>query len=164
MNWRMLFCVLVLCTAAMAVEDGDVIYAGGTIAAVAPGSTGQINTAARDALIFEGKGNRFEIPYAAISSFEISQDVARHLGVLPAIGTGLLRHRQRRHFLRIEFQPANATPHVVIFEVPKYMPKVLQAVLETRAPQACGAAPMCGRQSLNRPANPRLEDQRRAAR
>jgi hypothetical protein len=150
MNKRTRICLLVyslvVSTIALAVENDEAMYAGGTILAVAAGTTGHLSTSARDALIFEGPGTRIEIPYASINSFEYTQNVTRHLGVLPAIATGLLRHRQHRHFFRIEFQPESQPPQVVILEVSKHVPKVLQAVLETRAPQGCKALPICGRQ------------------
>lgn len=140
---------LVVSTIALAVENGEAMYAGGTIQSLPAETVGRLNTSAQDALIFEGPGNRLEVPYASISSFQYSQEVVRHLGVLPAIATGLLRHRQHRHLFRIEFRLENQPPQVAIFEVPKQMPKVLQAVLETRAPQGCRVPSPCGFQCGN---------------
>ncbi len=68
---------------------------------------------------------------------EYSQQVARHLGVLPAIAVGLVKRRQRRHFLRISYHDESSTAQVAIFEVSKETPHTLLAILEVRAPQGC---------------------------
>jgi hypothetical protein len=95
-------------------------------------------------LVLEHSGSKLEIPYAAIQSFEYSKEVTRHLGVLPAIAVSLLRARQRRHFFRISYHDTNSVPQVVLFEVPKHIPRALQAVLDTRAPQAVKPSRPCG--------------------
>jgi hypothetical protein len=76
---------------------------------------------------------KVEIPYASIESHKYSKEVARHLGVLPTIAVGLLKVRQHRHFFRISYRVPGAAAQVVIFEVPKQMPRTLEAVLQTRA-------------------------------
>jgi hypothetical protein len=72
--------------------------------------------------------------------------VARHLGVLPAIAVGLVKKRQRRHYFRISYRDENGVVQVVVFEVPKNMPRTLLPILQTRAPQGCKTAPfaVCG--------------------
>jgi len=63
--------------------------------------------------------------------------VARHLGVLPAVGAALIRKRQHRHYLRLVFHDESGEAQVAIFEIPKAMPRALLAVIQTRAPLAC---------------------------
>lgn len=130
------FCFLLLLSlSASALENGHAKYVGGTLPRVAAGTVGRLDTTSETSLIFEHAGNKVEIPYAAIESRKYSKEVARHLGVLPTIAVGLLKVRQHRHFFRISYRvPGAATAQVVIFEVPKQMPRTLEAILETRAP------------------------------
>ncbi len=123
--------LLVLTGSAASVDDNDVMYSGGTVPGLTPGLVGRLDTTSEAALIFNYSGGRMAISYADIRSFQYSEQVARHLGVLPAIAVGLLKMRQHRHFFRISYDD-NSVPQVVIFEVPKSMPRTLQAVLETR--------------------------------
>jgi hypothetical protein len=138
--------LLVLPLVTIAVESGQVMYAGGTIATLKEGTIGNLATTSPTALTFDAAGSRLIIPFANIDSYEFSEQVARHLGVLPAIGTGLVRHRQKRHFLRISYKEESNANQVAIFEVPKQMPRILLAILQARAPWGCrvNAAAKCG--------------------
>jgi hypothetical protein len=129
--------LLIVSLPALAVEDGQVMYVGGTAPGVNAETIGRLDTTSGTALIFETSGNKLEIPYDAIQSFDYSKEVAHHLGVLPAIGIGLVKMRQHRHFFRISYHDSNGVAQAAVFEVPKHMPRTLQAVLETRAPQSC---------------------------
>ncbi len=132
------FCLLlVISMPAGAVEDGQVMYVGGTIPVLKEGVLGRLNTTYETSLAFDTAGATLKIPYAKIESFEYSHEVARHLGVLPAIGVGLVKRRQSRHFFRITYRDEADASQVAIFEVPKQMPRTLLAVLQTRAPQGC---------------------------
>lgn len=130
------FCFLLLLSlSASALENGHAKYVGGTLPGVIVGVVGRLDTTSDTALIFEHAGNKLEIPYASIESYKYSKEVARHLGVLPTIAVGLLKVRQHRHFFRISYRiPGAAAAQVVIFEVPKQMPRTLEAILQTRAP------------------------------
>jgi len=129
-----------------AVESGQALYIGGTVAAPKEGSLGKLETTSQTALVFNSTGGKLEIPFASMDSYEFSENVARHLGVVAGIGAGLIRHRQRRHFFEIRYHDENKALQVAIFEVPKNMPQTLLAVLQTRAPQGCKpeAASPCG--------------------
>ena len=132
------FClILVVCLPALAVEESQVMYVGGTAPAVTAGCVGRFDTTSDTALIFDCAKDKLVIPYAAIQSFDYSKEVTRHLGVLPAIGVGLLKMRRHQHFFRISYLDPQGTAQAAIFEVPKHMPRILQAVLETRAPRLC---------------------------
>lgn len=131
------FLLLTLCIPALAVEDGQVMYVGGSAPGVSAGVVGRLDTTADKALIFEYSGNKLAIPYDAIRSFEYSKEVTKHLGVLPAIGVGMLKMRRHQHFFRISYRDSNHVEQVAVFEVPKHMPRILKAVLETRAPGTC---------------------------
>jgi hypothetical protein len=132
------FCMLlVVMLPAAAANDGPVVYVGGT-ASMKDGIAGRLDTSSASALSFEATGSTLVIPYAKIESYEYTRKVARHLGVLPAIAVGLVKKRQRRHFFRISYRDDSDALRVVLFEVPKQMPPVLEAILRAKAPQGCG--------------------------
>jgi len=86
----------------MAVEPGQVAYVGGT-AILKEGAVGKLDMFSETALRFESAGTVVEIPYAKIQSFEYTEQVSHHMGVLPAIAIGLSRSRKHRHYFRISF-------------------------------------------------------------
>ena len=132
------FCfLLILSLSAAALEDGHAKYVGGTLPSVTAGVVGRLDTTSETSLIFQHAGNKLAIPYASIESYEYSKEVARHLGVLPAIAVGLVKMRRHRHFFRISYRSQGSpATQVALFEVPKHMPRTLQAILQTRAPGA----------------------------
>ena len=132
------FCLLLaLCLPLAAVEDDQVMYAGGTAPALRAGVVGRLDTTSEKSLTFEYSGAKLLIPYADIQSFEYSTEVTRHLGVMPAIAVGWVKMRRHRHYFRISYQGADAVSQVAVFEVSKQMPRTLEAVLKARAPQSC---------------------------
>jgi len=121
----------------LAVEDGNVMYVGGTVAGLKQGELCKLDLRSQAELSFESSSAKLLVPFAKIDSYGYSKEVAHHLGVLPAIAVGLLKKRQRKHFLRIAYHDENSAPQVVVFEVPKTMPLTLLAILQERAPQRC---------------------------
>jgi hypothetical protein len=136
--------VLLVSLSAAALEDGHAKYVGGTLPSATAGVVGRLDTTSEMSLVFLRAGNKVEIPYASIESYEYSKEVARHLGVLPMIAIGLVKMRQHRHFFRITYRaPGSAVPQVAIFEVPKHMPRTLRAVLDARAPHTDKSCKPC---------------------
>jgi len=134
----MTFCLLLALALPMAaVEDDQVMYLGGTAPVLRLGVVGRLDTTSEKSLTFESSGTKLLIPYADIQSFEYSTEVTRHLGVLPAIGVGLIKMCRHRHYFRISYRGADDVSQVAVFEVPKQMPRTLRAVLQARAPQGC---------------------------
>ena len=131
------FFLLLMPLATPAVADGQVKYVGGTVGTLNGGVSGRLDASSQRALNFEYSGGKLAIPFEMIDSYEYSQRVARHLGVLPAIAVGLVSCRQRRHFFRISYHDDSKTSQVVIFEVSKEMPRTLLAILQERAPRGC---------------------------
>jgi hypothetical protein len=129
--------LLVISLPADALENGQVMYTGGTVPALQAGVLGHLDTTSQTALSFEYGGNNLVIPYAKIDSFEHSAPVARHLGILPVIVVTLFRVRQRKHFIQISYRDETNSTQVAIFEVSKHAPRALFAVLQTRSPQGC---------------------------
>jgi hypothetical protein len=146
-KFRAFFLLLVFALPLHAVEDDQVMYTGGTVPALKEGSVGRFDTTSPSTLTFEYSGTKLVVPYARIVSFEYSQDVARHLGILPAIAVGLVRKRQRRHFFRISYRDDSEATQIVVFQVSKTMPRTLLPILQLRAPQACKSSDwaVCGR-------------------
>lgn len=138
---KLLAIFLLLALPAVAVEGDSVMYMGGTTAIVRSGAIGQFDTTSQTALIFDSSGKKLLIPYDAVDSFEYSREVTRHLGVLPAIAVGIVRVRKHRHYYRISYHTPDNVAQVAVFEIPKHMPRTLDAVMKARAPQARN---MCG--------------------
>jgi hypothetical protein len=130
-----LFLLLIVSLPVLAVEDGQVMYIGGSAPGVTAGTVGHLDTTADAALIFEYAGSKLAIPYADIQSYQYSTEVTRHLGVLPAIAVGMFRMRQHSHFFRVSYRGADGVAQVAVFEVSKQTPRTLQAVLTVRAPK-----------------------------
>ena len=132
--------MLNLAAPAFALEPGHDIYDGGTATTVPQGSAGSLDTSSATSLIFKASSGEINIPYQSIQSMQYSTELARHLGAVPAAAAGLVRHRERKHYLTINYQDAAGTAQTALFEVPKQEPKVLLPILRTRTP-ACQSKP-----------------------
>ena len=131
----LLCCIGFFALPGLAVDGNHVKYVGGTVPGMKVGALGEVQLSGTT-LTFESSGARVAIPYASIESFDHSTEVARHLGVLPAIIVALFRARQRRHFIAISYRDraSDSLPQVVLLEIPKGMTLTLQRVLEARTP------------------------------
>jgi hypothetical protein len=129
---------------AFAVNAGETAYTGGTIASIPVDTIGTLDMGVAEKLVFRSKASgaaaagEIDIPYAVITNFQYSTEVAHHIGVLPAIAVGLVKKRERKHFFTITYTDSAKGTQVAIFEVAKDEPKVLLLILRARAPQACG--------------------------
>ena len=112
-------------------------YKGGTVPFLLDGTTGTLETMTDSAMSFNAPSRNLVVPYTAIESFAYTEPVARHMGVLPAIAVGLLKHRQHLHLFRITYRDDNAVARVAIFEVPKQAATALNAVLITGTRKTC---------------------------
>ena len=127
-----------LSLSSFAIDEGHARYVGGTVQGVPAGVIGHLDTTSATSLIFKQSENKVGIPYALIDSYEYSKAVTRHLGVLPAIAVGLVKMRRHSHYFSISYRTETGGPaKIVILEVSKDMPRILRAILRTRAPQAC---------------------------
>ena len=125
---------LTIAAPAFALEPGHDIYDGGTATTVPQGSAGSLDTTSPTTLIFKASSSEIDIPYHSIQSMQYSTELARHLGAVPAAAAGLVRHRERKHYLTINYQDAAGTAQIALFEIPKQEPKVLLPILRTRTP------------------------------
>lgn len=130
------FLLLLLSLSAFALGEDQVRYVGGTNPGMVAGVTGRLDTTGDSSLVFEHAGNKLAIPYSCMQSHRYSKEVARHLGVLPAIVVGMLKTRQYRHFFRISYRDQANIVQVAIFQVSKQNSPTIQAVLDSRSPHA----------------------------
>jgi hypothetical protein len=126
---------------AYAVQPGQVAYEGGT-AAVAKDTVGSFELTSGTALVFQfhradGSAGQVSVDYAKIRSCEYRDEVAHHLGLLPAIGVGLVTHRERRYTFTIAYSDSANAAQVAIFEVAKADETSFHAVLRARNGSAC---------------------------
>lgn len=145
----LVLCLLMIAFTPMAtprVVGSQVLYVGGTVETLQEGVLGRLDTTSEVALNFNYAGGKLSIPFEKIDSYEYSQQVARHLGVLPAIAVGLVKRRQSRHFFCISYHDESRSPQVAIFEVSKQTPHTLLAILRARAPRGSKPQPYgkCG--------------------
>ena len=145
----MLLLWLLAVAPAFAMEPGQAGYAGGT-AGIATGTFGVLDTTSPTLLIFklkkpDGTPGQIEIEYKNIRNFESRNEVAHHLGVLPAIAVVLAAPRVRRYFFTINYADSGDAVQVAIFEVSKRDQPAVLAILRARGPQICNARPnACG--------------------
>lgn len=133
--------LIAFAVSAFAVEQGQVQYTGGTIASIKEGTIGKLDTTSDTTLTFESGSTKLAIPYAKIESYQYSQVLAHHLGVVATVAVVLVKYRERRHFFRIQFRDEHDVNQVAVLEVSKDMPRALQAVLAARAPKPAAQAP-----------------------
>jgi hypothetical protein len=132
--------VLISGSAGAAVNGEQVAYVGGSLAGVASGEVGHFDTTEATDLLFVTTGAKVPIGYTKIIRVEYSTEVTYHLGVAPAIAVGLLKQRERKHFLTLTYVDQAGVRQAAVFEVAKDSPRALVAVLSVRAPQACVVA------------------------
>jgi hypothetical protein len=126
---------------AFAVEKGHAVYAGGSMS-IGKDTAGVLDTASPVALVFKftapsGGPGEVGIDYASMRTFEYHDEVAHHLGVLPAIAVGLVARRERRYFFTITYADPSAVTQVAIFEVSRSDVAALRALLQARVPGIC---------------------------
>lgn len=137
---RIVAIVLVLlllpATNAFAVTGNEVMYVGGSVAALKPGDTGTFDTRPAKVLEFVSNGKRASVAYDRIRKIQYSKEVVHHFGVALAIAVALIKKRERRHFIALTYTNDEGE-QAAIFEVSKSAPQWLLAILAARAPQAC---------------------------
>jgi hypothetical protein len=115
------------------VEGQQVMYVGGTVIGLKEGTLGRLDLTLEKGLVYEATSARHEIPYAQITAHRYSEVLARRLGVVATIAVVLLKRRQRRHFIEVNYRSDDGTPQVAIFEVSKDAVQTVTAVLNARA-------------------------------
>ena len=126
---------------AFAIEPGQAAHAGGT-AGIALDTPGTLDTISPTQLIFRykapgGAPGEVAIPYEKIRTFELRNDVVRHLGFLPALGAGLVAARQRRYTVAISYADSADIKQVAILQMAERDQRTMEGILRARAPQSC---------------------------
>lgn len=129
--------VFMLAISAFAVSGSEVMYMGGSVTAFNPGDIGTFDTSPAKELNFVSNAKRLSIAYARIRKIEYHKEVAHHLGVAPAIAVGLIKKRERKHFITLTYADESGVQQAAVFQVSKNAPQSLLAILAARAPQAC---------------------------
>ena len=117
-------------------DDNAVTYLGGT-ATLKPGASGTLDTTGASAISLSTTSGTLTVPYANITEYNYSREVARHLGIVAATIVPLVRKRERRHYLTLQFRDADQKPQTAVLEIPKQMPRILLPVLLGKQPSAC---------------------------
>ncbi len=143
MKKRLCIVVLVVTTIlgarpALAVDGSEVRLRSSTVPGAVAGAIGQLDTSLPDSIVFRVGGNPdITMPYAQITEFSYHTEVVHHLGVLGAIAVGLVKKRQRQHFITISYRDNRDTIQVTAFEISKAMPDVAVSLLRSKARSAC---------------------------
>ena len=132
-----LFLIFAISLTAFAADSEPAIYLGGTSTFVAPETAGTLDFASDHEITFNSTRGKLAIPYAKITSYEYTREVARHLGIVAATIVPLVRKRERKHYIEIAYKDDVGVQQTVVFNIPKQMPRVLMAVLTTKAPAGC---------------------------
>ncbi len=130
---------------AFAVEGQDAVYVNGTLQTVEQGTAGTWKMTSKTALEFNSGAGGFSIPYARIRSYQFRAEAKIHLGILAAGAVSLVKKRAKNHFVTITWEGEQGTAEVVTLEIAKTAPKMLQALFDARASQACqpGSGQIC---------------------
>src|SRR4051812_24600281 len=114
------------------VEGSQVLYEGGTAQELKQGTMGTFDTSSEEALLFNSSGGKLTIPYKRITDFRYEEKLARRLGVVLTIAVVLLKHRQRRHILTVQYLDEQSSPRVAVFEIAKDAPETVVPVIQSR--------------------------------
>ena len=128
--------VLALSLCCGALDQGQAKYVGGTLDNSKIGVVGHL-TLSSPGVTYDSGTLRVSIPYEQIVSYRYRKNVARHLGVLPAIVVGMFKARQRRHVFSIVYIDEQKTKQVAIFEVPKQAALSMNEVLDAKGIRTC---------------------------
>jgi hypothetical protein len=121
----------------------EATYTGGTVAGVRLGVNGTLETTSPTALEFHSSSGDFSVPYAGIATARYREENRFRLGVLPAIGVGLLKARAKRHLTTITWKDERGVVQAAIFETSKQRSLALLTILRVRAPQVCSTKADC---------------------
>ena len=128
-----LLVTLVLSTAFAFGAEKDVLCKGSSICKSEV--IGTLDLSKEPLIRFEGGGKVLEIPYAKITAHSFQEPTARHLGVLPAIGVGLVAHRIHHHIFTITYTDEAKNSQVAILQVPREIVPILSELLRARVPK-----------------------------
>ena len=109
------------------------MYVGGTMAAVAEKTDGQLDLSGADALSFTAKTGQFAIPYKGITSIEYGQKAGRRVGLAVAVSPVALFSKKRKHYLTIGFNDEKGGKQGAVFELAKGVVHSVVSTIETKS-------------------------------
>ena len=138
----LLLLVVVLSHAAHALQPSEVKYVGGT-GKLTPGSEATLDLSSPTVLSFQPKpaGSSLLIPYTRLLCYQYGTEVAHHVGVLPAIAVSLVKKRERRHFLTIDYTGDDNATEIMVLEIPKDAPRTLVPIFQAKSRKCMPAVP-----------------------
>lgn len=132
--WIMLLVLVCISKPALAVDGREARLIESSIPGVEPDSTGAFDLTQQTNLVFEVKGRpAIAIPYSKITQYASHTEVTHHLGVAGTIAVGLVKKRQRGHFLTITYRDEHDMPQIAAFEISKTMPNIMLSLLHAKA-------------------------------
>lgn len=145
MKAKLMLLLFILCAGVVKgygeVDGNEVEVLSSTLPSVAVGSRGVFDTTVPAVLIYKAANGSLPLPYEKITHVAYTNPLARHLGVLGALGVALVRKRERKHLIEVTWTDADGTAQMVTFEVSKTAPVSLLDLLRVRAPQANQSRP-----------------------
>jgi hypothetical protein len=116
------------------IEGSDVRYVGGSAQGIATDAIGKIDLTSPSDLVFATSNAKISIPYASITKFQYTKEVAHHYGVLGATAISLLKARRQQHFLHISYTDSNGAAQAVVLEISKDAQSAVRTTIEARIP------------------------------
>lgn len=107
-------------------------YLGGTLASLAPKTSGRIDTRDNRALVFQTRHTLLRIPYERINQLEYGQTVSRRLLEAIVISPLFLIAKKRAHFLTVGYENEDGQQQALVFRVGKDDIRPVLVSLEAR--------------------------------
>lgn len=128
-----LVCALWLLHFPAAGWSAQVEYAGGTLADLAHGTGGSLETA--DAAVLQvrlGRVRAETVPYDKVNLIEYGQNASRRLVMAAVVSPLFLLSKSRRHYLTIGYRDAGGNQQAIVLRVDKRRIRSVLASLEAR--------------------------------
>ncbi len=106
---------------------------GGTVSSAPLKSSGRIDLAGSEALVFRAGDKSFAINYARIGTLEYGQNVSRHYAAAVLISPIFLLSKSRKHFVTIGFIDGEGAQQAIVFRVDKNDIRAVLVSLEARS-------------------------------
>lgn len=123
-----------VCIIAHADPVSGIVYSGGTLPAVAPGAAVSVDLSSPDGLILHAQSATVQIPWNAITRWGCFRQNKHRLGVLPAIGAGLVAARIHDHYFNLAWTDAGGHTQAILLQIPRDLPRTIHVVLEAHDP------------------------------
>jgi hypothetical protein len=132
-NLTVLFLILVLSVATLALDGKKTAYVGGTIAGLKEGTEGKSSAMDETKFVFEHKKGKLEIPYSTIEELEYGQKAGRRVAASIITGSPwLLFSKKRKHYLTINYKDDAGKTQAAVFELGKDVIRTMLSSLEAR--------------------------------